>query len=392
MDLNREKIVPHLDQADRVVLYPYPGRSICARQFAEEFLPLLSEYEQGIVRGRFSLLSDKIPESVKTPLSSVAPKEGDCALVTACSLGSRSVYWPERGLKLKACRPIPDLTFPHEELPFGSFEMKTQSIPFGVLSAEGAMREILAYCFLKKNRLPVLQRPIAVFEYQRNGKVAGYSLAMETPSEERLESREDFREYSIKDLIADKLHKHTLGGDVGFKGIDNIWYARSKARLLTKMHFSGGFRGFLNSNIGNDLIYQSRLYVCDFDTFQALELPNRPSDVFIRGFCTWAILEVLKTSPLVWGYEDVDGLSHEEAVHVIWDTYVQNSKLWRYYWEEFKKRAGRLGWDFDLVGQVIEEIKNTDLFFNVIIDNVVNSWVLKNTYDPKESFYRPHTG
>lgn len=76
-------------------------------------------------------------------------------------------------------------------------------------------------------------------------------------------------------------------------------FSKEKADLLTRMNFAGGFRGILNSNIGNDIIYKNNFYICDFDTFCVIEVPKNPTKDFLRAYIVWCVIELLKSSPLV---------------------------------------------------------------------------------------------
>jgi hypothetical protein len=42
------------------------------------------------------------------------------------------------------------------------------------------------------------------------------------------------------------------------------------------------------------------------------------------------------------------------------------------------------------VEKAINEAAKTDVFYELILDNVLNSQVLKTTYKPELSFYMPH--
>lgn len=394
--LEREKITPHLGQEKEITLYSCKGTVYSVPQFAEEFLKVLSPTEQAIVRDKVSVFPSMVPDYLSKPLCSNKEFKDETGIeIHVESVGSRSAYWPEKQLKLKACRPVNGLYFPHEELEFGSTEMVTEQIAFGVLSAEGVMREILAYCFFTKHQLPVLQKPIAIFEYQDNGQAMGYSVAMESPSEARLEAKEDFKDLSVHDLIKlimmeKRFNLELLEKEVGFQDTSQDWYLENKTEILTKMNLYGGFRGFLNSNVGNDLVFKNRLYICDFDTFKVIEMPKEPDPNFIKGFCIWILVEALKSSPLVWDYLNLDGLSWLEASECLWKSYSSKSLFWQTYKKKLNQLVRERGWNQTDVDELIVELTKSRLLYQLLIDNVANSTVIKETYKPEFSFYRPH--
>src|SRR3989344_5222902 len=87
-----------------------------------------------------------------------------------------------------------------------------------------------------------------------------------------------------------------LGMEVEVNGINPNWYAYQKARQLTRMNFNGGFRDLLNSNIGNDILYQDGLALCDFDTFHVVDIPRVPNKDFLRKFILQSFVEAVKSS------------------------------------------------------------------------------------------------
>jgi len=396
MKLEREKVVPYLKQGKKILLYYTEWNAYNIPDFVKKFGNAISGYEQKIIMKKLNLFRRDIPKFLIKPMASTEEiKIHALKSKKVYGIGSRSAYWPKRWLKLKGCRPKQNLLFPYKQLEFGSTKMITARIPFGVLSAENVMREILAFCFFKSRKIDMLQKPVCVFEYVSNGKIIGYCLILSSPTEHRLESEEDFYGLSIKDLIwicllEKKFGIKVLPDESGFVGISKKWYSEQKSGLLIRMNFSGGFRGILNSNLGNDLAYKNRFYICDFDTFRVIEIPKKPTYDFIKKFCLWCIVELLKSSPLVMNYIDMKKLGKRDAATKLWKIYSEKSSLWKLYKRKFFAQARKFGWNLKEVEKAINEAAKTDVFYELILDNVLNSQVLKTTYKPELSFYMPH--
>jgi|GEM_PF-3169665 len=395
MKLNREKIIPHLKQASKLSFFEVQGNSYSAKEFIEKYKNLLSEKEQMIVDYSKDFINDT--KIFPIPIANVSEKS---ELIIAekkpnflKKVGSRSAYLKSKKLKFKGCRPVgDDLYFPHEKLDFGDTKMVTTKIPFGVLTVENVMREILAFCFFKKYKLNFLHEPIEVFEYKKGKKIIGYCLLTKSESEERLESQENFLGLTVKDLIIlsriEKEEKIDIFSNVkSFQKISNEWYAENKGQLLADMNFNGGFRGVLNSNLGNDIEYKGGFYICDFDTFVVIEIPQKANYQFIKNFVLWCIIEIIKSSPFVFDYVNLGNIGKKESAKILWDIYTDKSMLWKKYFKKFLEYSRKNGWKEKDVMKAIDETIETEVFYEMILDNVLNSQVIKNTYKPELSFY-----
>jgi hypothetical protein len=322
-------------------------------------------------------------------------KIGGLSNIKAKSIGSRSAYLPLKKLKFKGCRPKPDLYFPHEKLDFGQKKMSTDKILFGCLSAENVMREILAYFFFKSYKIQINQEPYCVFEYKYKNKVIGYCIVFKTPTDKRLESSEDYLNLSIAEMIKikfieNKFNLEILPNESIFLDIPPKAYTKEKSDLLIKMNFNGGFRGILNSNLGNDIFYKNKFYICDFDTFKIKEIQKNPDRTFIKNFLRWCLIELIKSSPFVYDYLDIEKVDKKSASEIMWKSYSEKSSLWREYYAKFIKNAKALGWDIGWIKESLDELIKEDIFYEMILDNLLNSKVLMNTYKPELSFYRVH--
>lgn len=393
--MDREKIVPHLKTSKEIFLYSTEGNVYTVFDFAVKFKEKLSTIEETIINENINYLNQK--QQFKYPLTGT--QEAYNRLLEplkAKSIGSRSALLQKNNVKFKGCKfdISNQLCFPHEQLDFGDEKMQTTEIPFGVLTLENVLREILAFCFLKQFNININHTPINVFEYVYNKKIMGYCLVSKTKNEQRLESAENYYDLSISDLICLKyIEKKTnipLTENEPDFGIDKEWYARQKAKLLIKVNFNGGFRGILNSNIGNDIIYKNKLYICDFDTFNVIKVPLKPEYEYIKNFTLWCIVEVLKTSPIILDYLDTEGLTNKEISEKLWGIYTSKSLLWKNYVRLFMKKVKDLNWNLSYIEESLKEIIQTQVFEEMILDNVINSKIIKNSYPTDLSFYTPH--
>jgi hypothetical protein len=396
MDLERKKIIPHLKQKSKLDFFEVQGSVYSVDDFARKFSSLLQPNEQSIITNQIGKLKKNVVEFFEKPLANVDKRNNliiSSKKIIFKKIGGRSALWEKKNLKFKGCRPIQKgLYFPHEKLDFGDEKMTMTKIPFGVLTAENVMREILAYSFFAKLGIGVVHQPVAVFEYSNDGDIIGYCLVSYSKTETRLESQEEFYGMTIKDLILisqleNRFSLNILQNLQSFRGISNEWYAEEKSELMIKMNLNGGFRGVLNSNVGNDIKYKNKFFICDFDTFTAIEIPKNPDYKFIKSFLLWCVIEILKSSPLVFAYVDMDGLNKKEAAKKIWKIYAERSLLWQRYYQKFISKATKMGWDINLIKQAIQEAVETKVFYDTIQDSVVYSEVLKNTYQPEMSFY-----
>lgn len=391
MKLERKKIVPELKKQTYQYLKHQDGVVLTINDFFKKNNLILQKHERLIIKNELSLFEQKIPNFLENPLILTENSENE-SVIKIVKIGSRSTFWPEKKIKIKGCRWNGMLSFPHERLDFGSTIMKTEEIPFGILTKENVLREILAYCFLKKYNIRAFQKPMVVFEYHENKKVIGYALVYHSLSEKRIESRENYFNLTVKDFISIKFIEKTynvniLPNESNIIGIKEDWYAKEKSKLLLMMNFNGGFRGFLNSNLGNDIVYKRKFYICDFDTFKVIKIPKKASENFIFSFCLWSMIELIKSSPLVFDYIDLSGIEYKEAAGILWKSYSEKSLLWAEYKKGFVQMAKKLKWSN--IEDIMQRVTEQKIFYELILDNVLNSKILIETYDPNLSFYTP---
>lgn len=379
-----------LRDAEDLVLYSTGGRVIVPRDFAASHLGLLDPVESALVAAELEALS-AAPSGFERPLLRTQRFADGGETVPARRGGTRSAYLPEREIKVKACRPE-DSTFPHWELD-EAFALEVGEIPFGVMTAEGVMRELLACCFERRHGLPSTGRPLAVFEYApaapAHTGVLGYALATHVPGDERVERFLDCDGLTLHDVIRRKRSGRLEGAEVKLRGMSRQGFVEAKADLLAAYNFGGGFRGLLNSNIGNDVIRGGVLHsICDFDTFHCLPVPAASDREGIRLFTMRASIELIKSSLPFVDYLDVDGRSREEIHHILAGYYRGNSTLFHAYAQRFRARASGLGWDLDLVDASMVEAHATPISFELLQELIPNSHTARGIQ--LTSHYVPH--
>jgi hypothetical protein len=315
--------------------------------------------------------------------------------------GARSAYWQEQNFKLKGCRPVLDASqYPLERLPFGAMAIEHTHIPFGILSRQGVMREILAYCFLLKHGVPPQGTPVCVYEYVHHGRPHGFCLVSKTVGETRLEEFVEYPELTVADLIAARTAAlrggQPWGSELNLRTLNIWWHAEQKSRLLIAMHFAGGHRGILNSNIGNDVVVlaaehgPATIYLCDFDSFTVLAVPDRPSWDFLKAFVLQCLIEVVKGSVSILEYLEMpEDLLPAERGTTLSRVYFAKSSLWRAYERRLFASARTKGWDAALVQRAVDEAVRSEALADVLGECVLNSHSLR-MLDRNRGVYYPH--
>jgi hypothetical protein len=372
-----------------VEMYEGRGDALSIREFVERHIEKtnLSGAEKCLLRDYE--LPDAVPEHVDSVVtrSEWLKREGSRPF-TMKRAGERSAYSEERGIKFKGCYPPKDKrTFPTELTFFGKEEVELGRVPFGILTAEQAIREILGYVFFTKHGLRTNIRPLCVYTEGH-----GFCLVEETQEETRLESFLDYQGMKISQLIEqDRLREDIklegcLGTEIRLKGININRYAYEKARLLVSMNFNGGFRGLLNSNIGNDVIRKNgdggfELFLCDFDTFPMVQVPEKPTAEFLKRFYLQSFVELAKSSlPIIDLARD-----SEEAV----EKYRAISSLYGLYREEFFKEAGGRDWSDEALKKVEEWAVSTSIFRRTVCE-IVPTYDKIRVLPDREPNYKPH--
>ncbi len=376
-------------EAPDVTLYSTAGRVLSAREFARHHLGTLAPHERSLVADHLDALPAPRPLPLARPVVRTAALADGGEELPARRSGARSALMPERGLKLKGCRPEP-AEFPEWTLD-DDFRLQVRRIPFGVLTAEGVARELLAHSFLVAHGLPRATTPVAVLEYGEGGAV-GFALVSELASDERLESLLDCGGITLHRLLrlaraGDRLG--LLGREVALSGIELGDYVARKAEMLVELNFHGGFRGVLNSNIGNDMIADGELVaLCDFDDFFIRPRPQPGDERNLRRFVLQAFLELLKSSLPIVDYLPLDGASASEAHRALAACYRAESSLYRAYRDRFLERAGSLGWNLERVAGMIDEAFALEVAFELLQELVPNSLTLSRF--TLKSVYVPH--
>lgn len=373
-------------EAEDLLLHPAAGRVWPSRDFARRHLDLLAPAEAEVVDACAAALGDE-DGGFERPLVRTARLAAGGPAVPAKRGGARSAYLPERQVKVKACRPEP-ASFPQWELDDG-FALSVREIPFGVLTAEGAMREILAWCFERRQEMPSAGRPLAVFEYGEHGE-AGYALASLVPGDERVERFIDDGGATVHDLVRLARRGRLAPRQIGLAGLDEEAYVEAKADLLARLNFGGGFRGVLNSNVGNDVVRDGRLAaLCDYDTFHLLPVPEAGDRDGARRFTMRAAIELLKSSlPIVDWVDQPDDGPGGPLHRALAERYRAASRVFAAYRRRFDEGAAARGWDRAMVAAAFDEALLLPIAFELLQELVPNPTTARAI--KVDSHYVPH--
>lgn len=389
---------------DEVGLFPYDGVVHSPADFVAQHAGLLARHEEALLRKQVDALACAKPPPIFSTCLARAHAGTAAAepVLRARRSGGRSAFIPEGSRKLKGCRPVLDgATYPLEVLPFGATRITRTTIPFGTLTREAVLRELLGYAFMREHQLPVHARPVCVFEYRHAEKTPGYCLVLESRGEERIEAHIAYPTCSVAELVAAKrkgaatVGGTPLGAELLLRDVNLWWYIEAKAGLLCDLHFHGGFRGILNSNIGNDVLLRTaankpELCLCDFDTFHVVSLPTIPTDNFLRAFALHAMIEVIKGSLSIFDCLEIPSGSAPEAIaDHLGRLYFAKSSLWRAYARRFEQTAKALGWNPESTRAALAGAGRTAVAADVLASCIVNNHYLR-TMDGDRQVYYPH--
>ncbi len=393
-----------VDLAETVSLWRCPANPTTARSFAIAHADLLREHERDFLLANQEFLPEEVslPLELSEGLTTYARLSPDARpALDAKRSGARSAILRDHSLQLKGCRPDPTAErFPFEYLPFGSGRIERTTVPFGVMTAEGVTREILGHCFARKHSVAFQATPLSVWEYREAGALLGYCLVAGVRGERRIESHLDDPGCTVAELIeaqrrgASEIGRQPVGSEIGLRGI-NLWaYVEGKSRLLSGMHFAGGFRGILNSNLGNDVVVENGdgrtdLLLCDFDTFCMQNLPADPTQDFLDAFCVETLVEVIIGSLPILQYVEVPrGSSTAERADLLGAVYFPKSSLWRSYHRRFFGAAKARGWRPAAVSDSLERARRTEACADALSIRVLSNYYLEHFSD--RVIYFPH--
>jgi hypothetical protein len=345
-----------LKTRERVVLYSARGRIRALRDFVEQYSSLLNEIERRVLSERQRDLAGSPPSALRGPVTRSERLHDGGSTMSAVRRGARSAYIPALGVKLKGCRPEPT-TFPawdvdHED------RIRVKRIPFGVLSPESVMREVLGFCYVRHLGLQPTSIPVAVLEYSDVPTDGRFALVSRQIHDQRVETRLRCRGLTLHGLL--RLHaardeSSALGGEAHLAGIDTPRYVDAKTDWLAAMNLGGAFRGILNSNLGNDVVKdQAFVGLCDFDTFTIRPMPAAGDGSALCRFVRQAILELIKTSLPFIDFVDLGARAATDAGVVLAKYYRSHSSVYCAYLPKLVAGLDRLGWRRSLVEDEVE--------------------------------------
>lgn len=397
---------PKLKMGTTIELVPGQGIILSINEFISTYAGLLEDNEQQIVQAYcsgFPTLSCIPSILTRVWTRSKWLQIGKETSLQASRRGTRNAFLPNESIIFKGCRPAQEVAnFPDEYVPFGKDSVSRSEIPFGVLTAERTMREILGHCFFIQNDLPLRSIPQCVYEYKSKNHTLGYCLVLQVEADDRIEALMDYPDFSVADILtADVIRSKSylegiLDDEMPLKNINVLQYAEKKSDMLIKMNQNGGFRGLLNSNIGNDVVkfssgYSSRFFLCDFDTFKVIKIPERASTNFMRAFLIQCFVEVVKSSLPILDYVNAPVHANPKVIsECARNIFFTQSSLWRAYQRRFEGLISALGWDMERVKELLIEVYETPAFVEVLLDQVFNYHTFKAAKPASESMYIPH--
>ncbi len=387
-----------------VELFLCPGKRWLLADYVNAFGSTLEAHEEALVRKHADeLVRVVVPDELACCLarSPEVALDNTPVLIVQRS-GGRSAYWPERRLKFKGCRPVLDgASYPLEVLRADARRIDHETIPFGTISPEGVMRELLGWAFCREHGLPIHARPVCIYEYFSDRRSLGCCLVTETRGEDRIEAHIEYPACTVEEIIRAKAERLTaisgtpIGAELRLRDVNLWWYVEAKSRLLCDMHFHGGFRGVLNSNIGNDVLVRNNhggleLCLCDFDTFRVTQIPHHTDKRFLEEFTLRAVIETVKGSLSICDYVDIPNkASLHEIVKILGRVYFEKSSLWRAYAQRFTRAAKASDWKAKAVQDAFGIAFRTEAVADVLASCVVNGHYLRQMCANRVVFY-PH--
>jgi hypothetical protein len=371
------------------------------KEFLTENIKCFEKCDYDLIRRSWNFFDNPIPPELNRCITrsfEFRTFNGPIALIKRS--GARSALWDEKGYKFKGCRPVLDhALFPMETLIDGNEHITYANIPFGVLTKEAVLREILAFAFQKEFQIDQNTVPLCIYEYKdQTNNTFGYCLVQKSFCEKRIEEFIDYPEISYGSVIGKFVANqtddlgHLYGMELGLKGINNWWYAEEKAKLLIRFHFNGGFRGILNSNIGNDIIYMDgskrSLFLCDFDTFKYTEIPTVANLDFLKSFVLRCLIEVSKGSLSIFEFiKTPDNMPKAEIAQILSNAYFTKSTLWKAYKRMFDNQVMKKGWNIRLVEEAFDYSIKTQAFLDVVALNTLNNYYLDHLSSTRNIYY-----
>jgi hypothetical protein len=359
------------------------GRVWSPREFATTHLDCLRPHEKAFFRDQLMSLSDVVPQGMDVPQvrSAGIPQIGEYRRVLRS--GARSAYDPVSKVQFKGCRPIATAAFPSWEVG-DDFELHIKTIPFGVLTDENVMRELMAFTFLKANNLLAPHTPLAVFQYEKDCCCVVFNVKSPLRAEALID---DFLLRSHDILRLNERAFELPNREVGLHTSDAEGYRDQKIQYLLAMQFAGGFRGILNSNIGNDVVHDGAfLGICDLDTFTLEPVPTTANDSNWERFITRCVLEAIKSSLplLVW----LDIADKSSLTGALAECFSAKSVFFKQYRCELINRSTRTGASETKMNRLVEKALRMPMS-TALLEELIPNAITFGSFK-KDSFYTPH--
>lgn len=266
------------------------------------------------------------------------------------------------------------------------------------MTAEAVLRELLGFCFCQKHGIPCATTPICVYAYPAENGPAPFCMVLREHRGRRAESFLRLKGIAVSAIVHPMQQDGTVlkGSEAPLEGLNSRWYAEKKSRWLAELHFRGGFRGLLNSNIGNDVIVEEkdetpRFLFCDFDSFQVIQLPNSPSGDFLAAFALQCVMEVVKGSVPILDFIHVPARCNTaQAARMVGAAYRLKSSLWNAYVNRARLKAHELSWDWDSLEEAFDQAFETPAFLEASCSVILSEYALQRHKRADRWDYVPH--
>jgi hypothetical protein len=382
-------------------LSPVNAEVLSPQSFSVRYNALLTAHECAFLnRAQNCLHGDAgIAECVRVPRLATHDDGADCSgTIIAKPCGARSALWELEHIQFKGCRPDQNhAEFPAESLPFGEDKIARGTIPYGVMTAEAVMRELLGYCFCRVHGIPCASEPVCIYRYEEEPAREGFCLVLRIVDGRRVEEFQRTDSVPISALVdATESTVSLLGTETPLQGLNVLWYSHQKSRWLAELHFHGGFRGLLNNNIGNDVVSVGpdgtrRFFFCDFDTFKLISLPATTDKAFLDAFALQTVVEVVKGSlPILEHVKAPLTASLAETARQVAAVYRQKSSLWNAYRERARLKVKECGWDWPDFEQACLHAFESPAFLEASCSVILSEYALERYGTGILQDYTPH--
>ena len=89
----------------------------------------------------------------------------------------------------------------------------------------------------------------------------------------------------------------------------------------------------------------------------------------------------------MWDYVGLEGKARPAAAELLAESFEASSRLWRAYVKRLLESVGTKGWDVPEVARELKRALRTETCYELLLDVVPNSPVLRESYSPDLALY-----